>query len=87
MRFAMMLLALGLLAGCTQYDAARQANLAAAEQARVAADDASCRATGAQPGSPEYRDCRLRYENQHAQQVHSQQRLADQMLNDNKIGQ
>ena len=86
MRFATVLLALGLLASCAQYDAERQANLAAAEHARVAADDASCRASGAQPGSPQYQDCRLRYENQHAQERHSQENLANQMLNNNRVG-
>jgi len=86
MRFAATLLALMSLAGCAQYDAERQANLAAAAQARAAADDASCRSSGAQPGSPQYEDCRRRLENQHAQETHSQNDLANQMLNATKLG-
>ena len=86
MRFAAMLLALMSLAGCAQYDAERQANLDAAAQARAASDDASCRSSGAKPGSPQYEDCRRRYENQHAQETHRQQDLANQMLNATKLG-
>ena len=81
MRFAAVFLALAFLAGCAQYDAARQANLAAAAQARTAADDTACRSSGAQPGSPAYNDCRQRLANQHAQETHSQNRLANEMLN------
>jgi len=81
MRFAAMLVALVSLAGCAQYDAARQANLAAAAQAQTASDDASCRSSGAQPGTPAYDDCRKRLENQHAQETHRQDRLANEMLN------
>ena len=81
MRFAAAFLALMLLAGCAQYDATRQANLAAAAQAQTAADDASCRSSGAQPGTPAYDDCRKRWENQHAQETHRQDRLANEMLN------
>ena len=81
MRFAAVLLVLAFLAGCAQYDAAREANLAAAAQARTAADDTACRSSGVQPGSPEYNDCRKRLENQHAQEAHSQDRLANEMLN------
>ncbi len=86
MRFAAMLLALMSLVGCAQYDAERQANMAAAAQARVASDDASCQSSGAQPGSPEYDDCRRRLENQHAQETHRQQDLANQMLNAHPLG-
>ena len=81
MRFAAAFLMLALLAGCAQYDAAREANLAAAAQARTAADDSACRSSGAQPGSPAYDDCRKRLENQHAQETQSQGRLANEMLN------
>ena len=80
MRIATMLVALTALAGCAQYDAERQANLAAATQARAAADDANCRSSGAQPGSPAYEDCRKRLENQHAQETNRQQRLVNEML-------
>jgi hypothetical protein len=80
MRFATMLVALVSLAGCAQYDAARQANLAAAAQAQTASDDASCRSSGAQPGTPAYDDCRKRLENQHAQATDRQKRLVDEML-------
>jgi hypothetical protein len=80
MRFATMLVALVSLVGCAQYDAARQANLAAAAQAQTASDDASCRSSGAQPGTPAYDDCRKRLENQHAQESHRQDRLANEML-------
>lgn len=81
MRFAAVLLLPVLLAGCAQYDAAREANLAAAARARTAADDTACRSSGAQPGSPAYDDCRKRLQNQHAREVHSQDRLANEMLN------
>ena len=87
MRFALMLIVLVALAGCEQYDAERQANLAAAAQARTAADDAACQSSGAKPGTPEYNDCRRRYENQHAQETHRQQNLADQMLNAHQLRQ
>ena len=86
MRIATMLLTLVSLVGCAQYDAERQANMAAAAQARAASDDANCRSSGAQPGSPEYEDCRKRFENQHAQETHRQEDLANQMLNANKLG-
>jgi hypothetical protein len=85
MRLAAMLLALGLLASCAQYDAARESNLTAAAQVRTASDDANCRSSGA-PGSPEYEDCRRRYANQHAQEGNRQRNLANEMLNANKIG-
>ena len=81
MRFAAMLVVLTCLAGCAQYDATRNENLAAASRDRVASDDAACRPTGA-PGSPAYDDCRRRYANLHASESHSQERLAEQMLND-----
>ena len=86
MRFAALLLALTSLVGCAQYDAERQANLAAAAQAQTASDDASCRSSGAQPGSPAYDDCRRRFANQHAQGTHRQEDLANQMLNATKLG-
>ena len=86
MRFAVVFLALGLLVSCAQYDAEREANLAAAAQARAASDDAACRASGAQPNSPQYDDCRRRYANQHAQETHKQNDLANQMLNSHKLG-
>lgn len=86
MRLATMLVVLVGLAGCAQYDAARQANLAAATQARAASDDASCRSSGGQPGSPAYEDCRKRLANQHAQETDRQDRLANEMLNATPIG-
>jgi hypothetical protein len=82
MRFAAMLVVVMSLAGCAQYDAMRNQNLAAASQDRVAADDAACRPSGA-PGSPAYDDCRKRYANLHASETHRQNRLVDQMFNDN----
>ena len=86
MRIAAILAVLVTLAGCAQYDAARQANLKAAAQARVAADDANCRSSGAQPGSPDYDDCRKRLDNQHAQETHGHDRLVNDMLNPPTIG-
>ena len=74
-------LSCGFKVDLAQYDAARQANLAAAAQARAASDDANCRSSGAQPGSPAYEDCRKRLENQHAQESHRQDRLTNEMLN------
>ena len=81
MRLMTAFLIVASLAGCAQYDATREANLAAAAQERTSADDAACRSsTGAQPGSPAYDDCRKRYQNQHAQESHRQSDLANQML-------
>jgi hypothetical protein len=82
MRFAAMLVVAMSLAGCAQYDAMRNENLAAASQDRVAADDAACRPSGA-PGTPAYDDCRKRYANLHASETHRQNRLVEQMVNDN----
>ena len=81
MRLAAVLVLLMSLVGCAQYDEARNANLTAASQERVAADDAACRPSGA-PGTPAYDDCRKRWTNQHASETRTQQRLVDQMLND-----
>jgi hypothetical protein len=81
MRLATVLVLLTSLLGCAQYDEARNANLAAAAQERVAADDAACRSSGA-PGSSAYDDCRKRWANQHAGETRGQQRLVDQMLNE-----
>jgi hypothetical protein len=81
MRFAAMLVVLTCLAGCAQYDATRNENLAAASRDRVASDDAACRPTGG-PGSPAYDDCRKRRANQHASESHGQDRLVNQMMND-----
>ena len=86
MRFAALLLTLVCLVGCAQYDAELSANLAAAAQAQTAVDDATCRSSGAQPGTPAYDDCRRRYANQHAQLSRSQENLANQMLNAQKLG-
>lgn len=80
MRFAVALVVLTSLAGCAQYDEARNANLAAAEQERVAADDANCRSSGLQPGSPAYEDCRKRWANQHANEGRGHKRMLDQMM-------
>jgi hypothetical protein len=89
MRFAALLLAhtaLVALAGCAQYDADRAANLAATHEAQTAADDASCQASGARPGTPAYDDCRRRYSNLHAQSSRSQENLANEMLKGQKLG-
>lgn len=85
MRFAMMLLVLTSLAGCAQYDAAREANLAAAAQERVASDDANCRSSGGKPGDPQYDDCRKRLANEQARDTRGHQRLIDHMLNESSI--
>jgi len=79
MRFAVALVVLTSLAGCAQYDETRNANLAAAEQERVAADDANCRASG-EPGSAAYEDCRKRWANQHANEGRGHKRMLDQMM-------
>ncbi|MGN6572541.1 MAG: hypothetical protein ACTHLO_14125 [Pseudolabrys sp.] len=82
MRFATMLVAVTCLAGCAQYDATREANLAAAAKDKVASDDANCRSSGAQPGSPQYDDCRKHLADQQARDTRGHQRMVDQMLND-----
>jgi hypothetical protein len=85
MRFAVALVVLTSLVGCAQYDEARNANLAAAAQDQVAADDANCRSSGVQPDSPAYDDCRKRLANAHAQGTRSHQRLIDQMTSGSSI--
>lgn len=85
MRFAMMLVALALLAGCAQYDEIRSANLAAAQRERAAADEATCRANGAQPGSPAYEDCRNRLLKQRDKSAYRQEEVARQMLNESSL--
>ena len=80
MRSLAVLLALASLANCAQYDAQRDANLAAAAQERAASDDAACRSSGLQPGSPAYEQCRTSLSDRHAQETHRQQGLANQML-------
>ena len=85
MRFATMLVVLTSLVGCAQYDETRKANLAAAAQERVATDEAACRSSGAQPGSPQYDDCRRRVANEQAKDTRGHQRLMDQMLNQNNL--
>jgi len=80
MRFAVALVVLTSLAGCAQYDEARKANLEAAAADQVAADDANCRSSGLQPGSPEYDDCRRRWSNQHANEGRGHKRMLDQMM-------
>lgn len=83
MRFAVMLVVLTSLGGCAQYDDARNANLAAAAQDQVAADDANCQASGLRPGSPEYDDCRKRLANEHANKgTRGYQRMLNVMEND-----
>jgi hypothetical protein len=84
MRIAAMLVVLTSVAGCAQYDAAREANLAAATQEKVAADEAACRASG-QPGTPQYDDCRKRLANEQARETRGHQRLMDQMTNQNNL--
>ncbi|HZT24817.1 MAG TPA: hypothetical protein VFA57_03845 [Pseudolabrys sp.] len=81
MRFCIMLLALAALVGCTQYYARRDANLAEAAQERAASDDAACRSSGLQPGTPAYEQCRTSLGDRHAQENRRQQGLANQMLN------
>lgn len=80
MRFAAALVVLTSLGGCAQYDEARTANLAAAAADQIAADDAACRQSGAQSGTPAYDDCRKRYANQHASGERGHQRMLDQMM-------
>lgn len=84
MRFVAALVILTSLAGCAQYDETRKANLAAAAQDQVAADDATCRPSG-QPGSPAYDDCRKRLANEHASGTRGYQRMLDGMTNDSAL--
>lgn len=82
MRFAVMLAILTSLGGCAQYDETRTANLAAAAQEQVAADDAKCQASGFKPGSAEYEDCRKRLAEQNARGTRGYQRMLNVMEND-----
>jgi hypothetical protein len=85
MRLATMLVVLTALVGCAQYDETRNANLATAAQERVAADDAACRSSGGQPGSPQYDDCRRRMADQQARETRAHQRAVDQLMNENNL--
>lgn len=85
MRFAAALVVLTSLVGCAQYDEARNAKLAAAAADQVAADDANCRSSGLQPGSPAYDDCRKRLANQHASGERGHKRLMDQMTSGSSL--
>jgi hypothetical protein len=87
MRFFAVLVFLASLAGCAQYDETRSANLAAAARDRAASDDAACQQSGAKPGTPAYDDCRKRYDNQHAGEARSHQRMLDQMTSHNSLKQ
>ena len=82
MRMMAALVVLTSLAGCAGYNEARDANLAAAAQERVAADDAKCQASGLQPNTPQYDDCRKRLANEQASGTRGHQRMIDMMLND-----
>lgn len=86
MRLALTLVVSISLAGCAQYDETRRANLEAAAQEHVAADDASCRSSGLQPGTPTYDDCRKRLANEHASKgTRGHQRMLDSMMNDSAL--
>jgi hypothetical protein len=85
MRFAMMLMVLAPLVGCAQYDEMRSANLAAAQRERTAADEATCRANGAQPGSPAYEDCRDRLLRRRDKAAYRQEKVARDMLNESSL--
>ncbi|RDV03360.1 hypothetical protein [Undibacter mobilis] len=82
MRFVAALVILTSLVGCAQYDEARNANLEAAGRDQVAADDAKCRSSGLQPGSPAYEDCRKRLAEAQARGTRGYQRMLDGMTND-----
>lgn len=82
MRLAVALVILTALAGCAQYDEARNANLAAAAQEQVAADDAKCQDSGLKPGSPDYEECRKRLAEQNARGTRGYQRMLNVMEND-----
>jgi hypothetical protein len=57
------------LTGCA---AQQQADAAADAHARAANDDAQCRSNGVLPGSPDYVQCRMNLDNQHAAAVQPQ---------------
>jgi len=82
MRLAAMFVVLTSLVGCAQYDEARNANLAAAAQEQVAADDAKCQEAGLKPGSIEYEDCRKRIAERNARGTRGYQRMLNVMEND-----
>jgi hypothetical protein len=82
MRFAVALVFLTVLAGCAQYDNARDANLETAGREQVAADDAKCQAAGLKPGSPDYEECRKRLAEQNARGTRGYQRMLNVMEND-----
>jgi hypothetical protein len=77
LRGAATLLLATALAGCAEYEARHQQELAAQAQAEETQDDASCRSDGTVPGSREYDRCRTRIEDEHRQQ---RARVAAQLL-------
>ncbi len=85
MRLAAILMVAISLAACAQYDETRTANLAAATRDQVASDDANCRSSGLQPGSPEYEDCRKRLANGHASGTRGYERMLNGMTNDSAL--
>lgn len=73
------------LAGCAQYDEMRSANLAAAQQERVATEEAACRENGVQPGSQAYADCRKEMLRQRQKSAYRQEEVARDMLNESHL--
>lgn len=84
MRFVTASVVLISLGGCAQYDEIRSANLAAAQQERVAKEEAICRDRG-QPGSAAYEDCRKQMLEQRDKSAYRQEEVARQMLNESSL--
>jgi len=70
-RIAMFAVGCVALSGCVQYQDLQKADAAAKAEAQAQAqgrnDDAQCRSYGFQSETPDYVQCRMKLDNQHAQ--------------------
>ena len=66
MPWVFVVMLVGLLPGCAQFEAQKEREALDATVAMAANDDELCRSHGAKPGTPSYVDCRLNLSNQHA---------------------
>jgi hypothetical protein len=80
MRFIAIFIGIFTLSGCAQYEAQRQAEADARALAMDSSDDSRCQSYGAPKGSPNYVQCRMNLDNQHAQERQQRVAIASQNL-------
>jgi hypothetical protein len=66
MPWVFVVILVGLLPGCAQFEAQKDREALEATVAMATNDDELCRADGVKPGTPSYVDCRLNLSNQRA---------------------